>query len=128
MSKQLTTTERKRLHSPHQPVGRWIREGKRLAIYNRDGRKCLCCNKALSVTTGEATLDHIIPRSAGGSNHETNLYTACGPCNSARGATPLEEFASFAAVRRIEAAIARALDVAKANLQLFARKNRRKRR
>ncbi len=39
------------------------------------------------------TLDHMQPRSMGGSNHETNLVTACISCNSRRADMPLKAFA-----------------------------------
>ena len=61
----------------------WIRPAKRLAIYRRDAFLCAYCQH--KVERGNWTLDHIIPRSQGGSNHETNLVTAHVKCNSARG-------------------------------------------
>lgn len=88
----MTPTERKRAHTPHQPVGRWIRPQKRLAIYLRDGFTCLRCGRDLSRVQHTALihLDHIVPRSRGGSNAETNLFTSCQKCNSSRGDAVLE--------------------------------------
>lgn len=37
---------------------------------------------------GGGTVDHIIPRSAGGGNTWENLTGACEPCNRARSSTP----------------------------------------
>lgn len=61
----------------------WIRQSKRLAIYLRDGMACCWCG--LTIEDGaRLTLDHMTPRARGGSNHETNLFTACRGCNSRR--------------------------------------------
>lgn len=80
-------TARKWRHTPHQPTGTWIRPVKRLAIYLRDGFVCLQCGDDLHhATPSEITLDHRVPRSRGGSNEASNLYTCCRSCNSARGA------------------------------------------
>jgi CRISPR/Cas system Type II protein with McrA/HNH and RuvC-like nuclease domain len=69
----------------------WIRITKRLSIYLRDGLSCGYCGQ--SVENGaKLTLDHIVPHSKNGSNHETNLITACSTCNSARGNRPIIEF------------------------------------
>jgi 5-methylcytosine-specific restriction endonuclease McrA len=62
----------------------WITQKKRLAIYLRDGCACGYCGS--SVETGaQLTLDHVLPHARGGTNHETNLFTACKPCNDSRG-------------------------------------------
>ena len=37
-------------------------------------------------------LDHIVPRARGGSNRVSNLACACIPCNTEKGARPVEEF------------------------------------
>ena len=57
----------------------WIRKEKRIAIYNRDGNICLYCG-----SNNNLSLDHIIPRSKGGSNDTSNLITCCIACNSSR--------------------------------------------
>lgn len=95
----MTTTEKKRLHSPHQPVGRWIRVEKRLAIYLRDKFRCAYCSRDLTTAApGDVALDHLTPRSRGGSNDATNLTTACGKCNCKRGNAALPRFAGGRAV------------------------------
>ena len=70
----------------------WIRQEKRLAIYLRDGLACAYCGAGVE-SGAQLSLDHLIPHSAGGSNHETNLVTCCSRCNSSRGDRPVEEFA-----------------------------------
>jgi 5-methylcytosine-specific restriction endonuclease McrA len=93
----MTVTETKRFRSPHQPVGRWIRADKRLAIYLRDGMRCLYCLADLhGADPRDVTLDHLVARSDGGSNRESNLCTACRQCNSTRQDTPLSQFAGRA--------------------------------
>lgn len=61
----------------------WIRQSKRLAIYLRDGLSCIWCGRTIEDGI-RLTLDHVIPRSHHGSNHETNLITSCLPCNAKR--------------------------------------------
>ena len=52
----------------------------RARIYKRDGFQCVYCglNKNL-------TIDHVLPKSRGGSNRWTNLVTCCGNCNRKKG-------------------------------------------
>ena len=83
-------------------VSNWIRPAKRLAIYLRDGMKCQYCGRDLhGVNPRDITLDHITPKSRGGSNKCGNLVTSCRSCNSQRQDAPLEEWASCTAVKRI---------------------------
>ena len=70
----------------------WIRKGKRLAIYFRDGMQCAYCGATIESGAG-LTLDHLTPYSLGGKNHESNLVTCCQKCNSARGNRNLSDFA-----------------------------------
>jgi hypothetical protein len=56
-----------------------VPEDVRLRIFERDGNKCRSCG----ILT-DLTLDHIIPRSIGGTNDESNLQTLCRKCNSAK--------------------------------------------
>lgn len=63
MASQVTGVKRKRV----------------LARYN--GRCSICGDKSKPLT-----IDHIVPRSLGGTNAERNLQPACLKCNQARGA------------------------------------------
>jgi 5-methylcytosine-specific restriction endonuclease McrA len=88
------STATKRARNNHQPTGQWIRAEKRLAIYLRDGMRCLYCLADLhGADPRDITLDHLTPKADGGSNHESNLVTACRSCNCSRQDTPLSRFA-----------------------------------
>lgn len=45
-------------------------------IYKRDGYECVYCGSSKNLT-----LDHVIPKSRGGSNEWNNLVTSCFKCN-----------------------------------------------
>lgn len=67
-----------------------ISRADRLAIYVRDGWTCgICCEpvdpELPSNDVWGATLDHIVPRSQGGTDGATNLRLAHRWCNSVRG-------------------------------------------
>jgi 5-methylcytosine-specific restriction endonuclease McrA len=89
------------------------------AVYQRDGWRCRFCGCRVisprardfvraripgAVMWGEnkryhsafyaltATIDHVVPHSAGGDNEPENLVTACWPCQFGRGDYSLEEF------------------------------------
>lgn len=53
-------------------------------VLARDGTICWICGKA-----GANSVDHLTPRSAGGSDDPSNLAAAHLSCNSRRGTTPL---------------------------------------
>lgn len=95
-----------------QPVGQWITPAKRLAIYVRDNFVCLYCGTDLrSYKPANVTLDHVVPRSRGGSNRENNLVTACRSCNSARGNKTVQEYAPGGALQRIHTQLRKNLNV-----------------
>lgn len=52
------------------------------AVVRRDGEQCAQCE-----TTANLTLDHIVPKSRGGSNRIENFQLLCAPCNYAKGNT-----------------------------------------
>lgn len=90
-----------------------------LSIYERDGWHCRFCetrviskdvrkklnrvfpvearwgNKNVEKHRGlsilESSLDHLVPHNRGGDNSESNLVTACGPCQFGRGGWTIEE-------------------------------------
>lgn len=71
--------------------GIYIRDVERLAIYDRDEWCCgICSDPVDRELSGHhqwgPTLDHIIPRSLGGSDDPDNLRLAHRACNSRRGA------------------------------------------
>lgn len=51
-------------------------------------RKCVYCGKA----DIPLEIEHIVPRSRGGSNRESNLAIACRPCNQKKGNQTVEQF------------------------------------
>lgn len=52
-------------------------------IIHRDKYKCAYCGKKLK--QGQLTIDHITPKSKGGTNSWTNTITACKACNNKKG-------------------------------------------
>lgn len=75
--------------------GRWIPEQARLEIYERDGWRCHLCNELVDPCADPnskwyPTLDHLVPRSRGGSDDALNLRTAHRYCNAVRQDRPLE--------------------------------------
>tara|TARA_B100000609_G_scaffold175041_1_gene152077 strand:- start:78 stop:629 length:552 start_codon:yes stop_codon:yes gene_type:complete len=70
------------LHIPYRKI-----ELSRKNILRRDGMRCQYCGTKSS----ELTLDHIIPKSRGGSDTWDNLITACKKCNNKKGNRTPEE-------------------------------------
>ena len=52
----------------------------RTRIYKRDQHQCVYCG-----SNKDLTLDHVIPKSRGGSNDWINLVTSCFKCNLKKG-------------------------------------------
>jgi hypothetical protein len=57
-------------------------------VFGRDGNKCRYCGS----TDSKFHIDHIIPRSRGGSDDPTNLCVACEPCNCSKNDSTPEEW------------------------------------
>jgi hypothetical protein len=53
---------------------------------------CYCEMRGEQGFKNSATIEHITPRSCGGTDHITNLAIACNRCNNRRGNTPWEDF------------------------------------
>lgn len=64
----MTTSERRRL------------KRRRAEVLARNGGLCVICNRAPATT-----IDHVVPRSRGGSNEIGNWQGACYPCNQDKG-------------------------------------------
>ena len=74
----------------------WIRQEKRFALFMRDDFCCVYCGEGAD-DGAKLTLDHLKPRSKGGSNAAENLVTSCLSCNSARGNRTVKAFAKAVA-------------------------------
>ena len=69
-------------------MARSLSKKRRFEILARDGFRCVYCGR-----TGEEVplqIDHIVPVSAGGSDDDGNLATACSDCNLGKGPRGLE--------------------------------------
>jgi len=80
-----------------------------MRIYARDEWRCVWCAERVTtirITGGsatavevdgvmlrQATIDHVVPRSRGGSNRPGNLITSCMQCNAKRGHRSVPAFA-----------------------------------
>lgn len=83
----LSRHARRVLHQQHK------RQVKR-ATFRDCGRRCVYCGIGLGLEN--ATLDHVIPLSRGGSHHPGNLVAACQSCNQRKGSLlPTEFFARY---------------------------------
>lgn len=60
----------------------------REAVWARDGGICQICGRPCTRRKGprQGTIDHVVPRSRGGSSEPSNLQLACKRCNTAKGA------------------------------------------
>ncbi len=58
-------------------------------IFARDKNKCQYCGK--KVPTSELSLDHVIPRTQGGTSNWKNIVCACTNCNKHKGGRRPEE-------------------------------------
>jgi 5-methylcytosine-specific restriction endonuclease McrA len=59
----------------------------RRVLFARDGWKCVYCGTG----SNRLTLDHVVPRSRGGTSVWENVVTSCAPCNHRKGDRLLEE-------------------------------------
>src|SRR4030042_1465108 len=72
---------------------------RRFQILQRDDFTCQYCGRRSPEVPLE--VDHIIPRSYGGSDKRTNLITSCRDCNLGKGGYPLETGSRWNEVLRI---------------------------
>lgn len=57
-------------------------------LINAAGGRCHYCMRQVTRRTGadtDASVDHFVPKSRGGSDHISNLRLACQRCNSEKG-------------------------------------------
>lgn len=74
-----------------------------LTIWKRCGGICHYCGEPMMRMPNERrsfTLDHVVPRSRGGTNHLSNLVGSCAECNNDKGSLTGDEYAAVLAVRK----------------------------
>lgn len=69
-----------------------ISKEKRWTVLRDWGYRCYYCGADLRRPGVQATLDHRLPRSRGGTDQRSNLVPACLACNHAKGAQTVAEF------------------------------------
>lgn len=84
-----SAVDRRRQVRVHYRYQKWITAARRYAIYARDHWTCQLCGEPVDATlayndTWAASLDHIQPRSLGGTHHDDNLRLTHRWCNAAR--------------------------------------------
>ena len=78
---------------------------KQCEVYSKTNFKCAYCGKQLDFSyngygTIKYAIDHIIPKSKGGSNDTSNLLAACRSCNSSKKAKSLEWYRFIETLKR----------------------------
>lgn len=58
-------------------------------VYIRDDHRCQYCGEYFAAA--DLTLDHVVPRVAGGKTSWTNVVSACRPCNRRKGGRTPEQ-------------------------------------
>lgn len=94
-----------RSHYPDGSERHWISYKSRMAIYERDDWTCWLCNEPVDRdahynANRAPSLDHVIPRSKGGTHEERNLRCSHRICNGKRGASDASEVHLTAAGNR----------------------------
>lgn len=71
-------------------------------VLKRDEFRCGYCG-VQALEGAELHLDHIVPRTAGGTNTYGNLITSCGKCNVSKGgrALPAEILGTYLAAVKL---------------------------
>lgn len=80
------------------------------------GRRCVYCD----AENTPLNIDHVVPRSRGGSDRVTNLVLACIPCNIEKGNRSVQEFAPDRAARIVARVKAPLRDAAAVNSTRYA--------
>lgn len=68
----------------------WLSDSKRNRVIDRTQGLCGYC--ACVVNIKNFSIDHIVPKTKGGTNTEENLLLSCISCNSRKGTKTLSDF------------------------------------
>jgi 5-methylcytosine-specific restriction endonuclease McrA len=85
MSIQKPSVVRLKTYARQERRVRFSREN----VFRRDKYKCMYCG--CTGTAKTLTMDHVVPRSKGGTHTWDNVVTACERCNSLKGDRTPEE-------------------------------------
>jgi hypothetical protein len=66
-------------------------------IKARDSHRCIYCGDDAETSGSHLHLDHVTPRSLGGTDTSDNLVTACRACNCARKTMSLAQWSRYCA-------------------------------
>ena len=69
-------------------------------VYAKTNGKCAYCGVELK--ENEISIDHIQPKSKGGTNTEDNLFLCCKSCNSRKKNRTLKEFRFYSSLKSYE--------------------------
>jgi hypothetical protein len=81
---RLAKQYRSELKSRRQKTRSYLKPSLRFKILHRDKYRCQTCG-ATAAGGADLHIDHILPVSKGGTNHESNLRVLCSECNIGRG-------------------------------------------
>lgn len=73
----------------------------RTYFYEQCGGACEYCGSSIA-SKSDMSIDHIVPRTAGGTHEVSNLRAACGSCNTSKGNRDVEY---LRAVLRLRASV-----------------------
>lgn len=80
---------------PRYILKHWLKKFRRWVLIQECGLRCYYCQCKLTKEPDLArsvTLDHLVPRSKGGSDRISNLVLCCGPCNRRKGDMTVAEY------------------------------------
>lgn len=80
--------ENPEIHGVEYQQGELLGYEVREYLLEKWGRSCVYCKK----TDVPLEVEHIVPKSRGGTNRVSNLTISCAPCNAKKGNRPLEDF------------------------------------
>lgn len=75
---------------------------KRVKVYAKTNGHCAYCGDNLCEE--DFAVDHVYPRSLGGSNHIDNLMPSCHSCNASKGTKTLDHYRMYLTAKNVTGA------------------------